>query len=106
MFAPPTNGYRILIYGRDSTLLETRRLILASSGFRVNTVSTLQQFQRAAEQAQPRYELFVLCHTVPEEERDEIKALAVRLDTGLYQIQRMESPPQFIDTVSEMVSNP
>jgi hypothetical protein len=105
MFAPPTNGYRILIYGRDSTLLETRRLVLASSGFRVDTVSTLQQFQRAVEQAQPPYELFILCHTVSAEEQEEIKALALGLNTGLYQLQRMECPPQFVDTVSEMVSN-
>jgi hypothetical protein len=106
MFAPPTNGYRILIYGRDSTLLETRRLILASSGFRVDTVSTLHKFQRAVEQAQPRYELFILCHTVPAQEQEEIRALAVSVNTGLYQLQRMEPPPQFIGTVSEMVSNP
>jgi hypothetical protein len=105
MFAPPTNGYRILIYGQDSTLLETRRLLLASGGFRVNTVSNLRQFSHSVERAQPRYELFILCHTVPVEERSEIQSLAFAAEAGLYQLQLMEAPPRFIGTVSEMVSS-
>jgi hypothetical protein len=103
MIAPPTNGYRILIYGRDSTLLETRRLLLASGGFRVNTVSNLVELRRYVERERPGYELFILCHTVPDEERQAIEGIAVRMDAGLYQLERMESPPRFVSTISEML---
>src|ERR1700733_8444775 len=104
MSAPPTNGYRILVYGRDSTLLDTRRLVLASSGFRVNTVSDLQQFQRSVEQARPPYELFILCHTVPPAELEIIRALAAGLGTGLYYLEKMEAPARLIHNASEMVA--
>jgi hypothetical protein len=103
MIAPPTNGYRILIYGRDSTLLETRRLLLASSGFRVNIVSNLLEFRRSVDREQPGYELFILCHTVPDDERSVIEGVATRTDAGLYQLERMESPPRFIGRTSEML---
>jgi len=95
MIAPPTNRYRILIYGRDFTLLETRRLLLASNGFRVNTVGDLKQFRYSVEQEQLPYELFILCHTVPEGERQAIRDMALRTSAGLYQLERMEQPTQF-----------
>jgi hypothetical protein len=103
MIAPPTNGYRILIYGRDSTLLETRRLLLATGGFRVNTVSNLPQFRASVDRERPRYELFILCHTVPDEERRTIEDIASHTDAGLYQLERMENPPQFVGRVSDML---
>jgi hypothetical protein len=103
MVAPPTNGYRILIYGRDSTLLETRRLLLASGGFRVNTVSNLLELRRSVERERPGYELFILCHTVPKEERQAIEDIASRIDAGLYQLERMESLPRFVNKISEML---
>lgn len=104
MIAPPTNGYRILIYGRDSSLLETRRLLLASTGFRVNTVSDLRQFRFSIKREQPPYALFILCHTVPKEERAMIEELAVQTGAGLYQLERMEKPPQFIHRVAGILS--
>lgn len=103
MIAPPTNGYRILIYGRDSTLLETRRLLLASGGFRVNIVSNLLQFRTSVERERPRHELFILCHTVPEEERLIIEEIASHTDAGLYQLERLENPPEFVGRISQML---
>jgi len=104
MIAPPTTGYRILIYVRDSTLLETRRLLLASAGFQVNTVCNLQKLGASVERERPLYELFIRCHTVPEEERRISGDVASRIDAGLYQLERLESPPQFVDRVSQMLS--
>jgi hypothetical protein len=103
MVAPPTNGYRILIYGRDSTLLETRRLLLASGGFRVNTASDLPEFRSSVERERPGYELFILCHTVPKEERRIVEDMASHADAGLYQLERLESPPRFMGRISEML---
>jgi DNA-binding response OmpR family regulator len=80
MFAPPTNGYRILVYGRDSTLLGTRRMLLASTGFETQTVSSLQQLRSALRDAEPPYELIILCHTVPPDERIAIQNSGRRLE--------------------------
>jgi len=102
MLAPPTDQFRILIYGKDSTLLETRRLLLASSGFRVRTVSSMEQLHFIVN-AEEKYELFILCHTIPEEERVNIRGMAIRNGVGLYQLERMEAPPRFIGKVGNMV---
>jgi len=104
MIAPPTNGYRILIYARYLALMETRRLLLASDEYRVNTVGDLKQFRYSVEQEQPPYELFILCHTVPEDERQAIRVIALRTGAGLYQLERMVQPIRFIYNVSEMLS--
>jgi DNA-binding response OmpR family regulator len=69
MIAPLTEKFQILIYGKDIRLLETRKLLLANSGFRVHTVSSLEQFRSLADGKQSPYELFILCHTIPEGER-------------------------------------
>jgi hypothetical protein len=102
MIVPPTDEYRILIYGKDSTLLETRRLLLVSSGFHVYTVSSLQQFRTLVDRERRHYELFILCHTIPEEERTRIQGMAIRRGAGLYQLERMEEPPRFIGKVTHM----
>jgi len=104
MIAPPRNGYRIVSYGRDLTLLGTRKLLWASDGFRVTTVSNLKQFHYSVEQEQPPYKLFILCHTVPEDERPTIRVMALRTGVGVYQLEQMERPTQFINKVSEMLS--
>ena len=106
MMAPPTNGHRILLYGQDSTLLHTRRLVLASAGFDVDTVCSLEQFLEFAEKADPLYELFILCHTVPVDERGQILPVAIKRTAGLYQLQRMEAPPRLVETASEIMANP
>jgi hypothetical protein len=103
MIAPLTEKFQILIYGKDIRLLETRKLLLASSGFRVHTVSSLEQFRSVANEKRSQYELFILCHTIPEEERLKIRAMATHQGIGLYQLERMEAPPRFIGKVADMV---
>ena len=106
MIAPSTEEFRVLIYGKDTTLLETRRLLLTNSGFRVRTVSSMEQFRFLAGRERSQYELFILCHTIPEEERTKIQAMAIHQGIGLYQLERMEAPPRFIGKVADMVPPP
>lgn len=100
MFLPPTNGYRILVYGRDFTLMDTRRMLLASTGFRADTVSSFSDLGFAVRHAQPPYELVILCHTVPEEERVSVRRLIEKAGIGLYQLERLVHPERFINVVS------
>lgn len=101
MLLPPTNGYRILIYGHDFTLLDTRRMLLASTGFHADTVSTLDELRFAVHHAQPPYELVILCHTISNDDREAVRQLIDKTATGLYQLDRLVAPKRFINTVYE-----
>ena len=58
-----TSSSRILIFGHDSVLLETRSLVLLHSGFDV-TVSL--DLQKTADLLATRsFDLFILCHSLP-----------------------------------------
>jgi hypothetical protein len=59
---------RILAYGKNLKLLETRRLVLMQGGFEVTTVQTLSEFGSVEDAA--NIACFVLCHTlsVPEQQ--------------------------------------
>lgn len=85
------------------SLLETRRLLLVSSGFRAHSVPNLEQFQSEVDEEDSDWNLFILCHTIPKEERDRIYEIAIRAGAGLYQLERMEAPPRFIHKVSRML---
>jgi hypothetical protein len=58
----------VLIYGRDAILLETRSQVLKQGGFRVATITRLEDFHdlNASE-----LRVFVLCHTLSEIEQRE-----------------------------------
>lgn len=99
MLLPPTNGYRILIYGRDFTLMDTRRLLLASAGFQADMVSSLAELRSVVRHAQPPYELVILCHTVPKEDRASVRHLMENVGAGLYQLERLVPPERFLNVV-------
>lgn len=66
----------ILVYGSDSSLLATRRMVLETLGGRVETAVD----QKEAEQLllNPEFELLVLCFTISSEERELILQAARR----------------------------
>ena len=95
---------RILTYGHDSVLLETRRLLLEHGGFVVDTANTSQEFEACIAEAHPPYGLYILCHTVPIEEQRNIAAEASKANTAVYQLTVATAPPDFLIRVSEMLS--
>ena len=56
----------ILLFGHDSQLLETRRLVLERSGHRVCLAADLTTLARLASDAQ--FDLLIFCHTISMEE--------------------------------------
>jgi DNA-binding response OmpR family regulator len=64
----------ILIYGRDAHLLETRKWVLQSRGYRVTTIPSLADIDLLP--LAPAFELIILCHTLPEKEAEVATALA------------------------------
>jgi hypothetical protein len=95
---------RILTYGQDSVLLETRQLLLQQNGFTADTACTLQEFEACIAEKRPPYGLYVLCHTVPVAERHAIAASARKANTAVYQLTAAIDPPDFLTKVSELIS--
>ena len=63
----------ILIYGRDPSLLDTRRWVLEKAGYRVFSAQTLAEAERLA--ATEPISLFVLCHSLtPQDCQDALAA--------------------------------
>jgi len=58
---------RLLIYGNDSMLLTTRRLILEKVGYEVATVATFSDAMLVLLNQQ--FDLLILCQSLSEEER-------------------------------------
>jgi hypothetical protein len=104
MLSSQPDPRRILTYGHDSVLLETRRLLLEQGGFAGDTASTLQEFEARIAETQRRYGLYVLCHTVPVAERHAIAAAALKAKTAVYQLTAAIAPPDFLIKVSELLS--
>lgn len=55
----------ILIYGLNSTLLQTRRWVLQASGYQAQTATELAQFAGIPEQ--PSVKLLILCHSLDQQ---------------------------------------
>lgn len=76
-----TSSSRILIFGHDSVLLETRSLVLLHSGFDVTVALHLQK--TADLLATRSFDLFILCHSLPLKDCEHALALAHSLHPGL-----------------------
>ena len=76
-----TSSSRILIFGHDSVLLETRRLVLLHSGFDVTVALDVQK--TADLLATRSFDLFILCHSLSVKDCESALALAHSLDSGM-----------------------
>ena len=90
----------ILICGNDTTLLDTRRWVLETARFRVETKSALSSILAALEQKSP--DLIVLCHTLTPDERSAILAAAAAIQppvkTLSFNTTRQAVPGETIDS--------
>ena len=72
-----SNPACILVYGRDASLLETRCMLLETTGFKVYATTQWEDAERIIEEEKPA--LFVLCYTLSPEDRSSILRAAQRL---------------------------
>ena len=71
---------RVLIFGHDPLLLETRRLVLLHSGF---DVAVALDLQKTADLLSTRsFDLFILCHSLSLKDCESALALAHSLDSS------------------------
>lgn len=72
---------RILTFGHDTTLLQTREMILRKDGQEVLTATAVDEATRILTE-QP-IDLLILCHTLRQQERESILSLAHTLQRGV-----------------------
>lgn len=100
----PAQTPRLLMYGRDPILLDTRSAILKMAGFDIYTVTGLRSFRSAFESDASPYRLAILCHSVPPEERESIAAFAIRSRTTVFQIETLIPPVRLVSEVSRFAN--
>jgi DNA-binding NarL/FixJ family response regulator len=82
----------VLIYGKEPSLLETRRQILRQGGFEVVAVSKSSEFAELPAQA---FHVLVLCHTLNPKEQQEAIAAIQRANPVLQTIIMTAYAPEF-----------
>ena len=86
------NPARILIYGRDSSLLETRQLVLETVGGIVDATTDLEHAKRLLTEERP--DLLVLCYTLTPPDRAAILMAAQHLHPAVQVlVLRADGPP-------------
>jgi hypothetical protein len=94
-----SNPARILLFGKDEALLETRAKVLRS----VDMVADIALHVEDFSQSGSLYDGVVCCYTATEAECKEISAMTDRNRTPLLKLQRLLSPLELIRQVSSMV---
>lgn len=77
----------ILMFGRDTHLLETRQLVLQTSGYQVLTIHSLAELDRIPRT--PEIALIVLCPTLSARERTDAVARASSRWPGIQKLALM-----------------
>jgi hypothetical protein len=99
-----SESFRILTYGYDAVLLDTRRLLLTQAGYQAETAANAQEFKTALDGLEPSFKLLVLCHTVPLSEQTAIAASAERSKIAVYRVPALVPPTDFLAHVSALLA--
>jgi DNA-binding response OmpR family regulator len=91
---------RVLIYGLDPILLDTRRLILQHAGLSVEIAHGPEEFGQMT--ASRPYDLLVLCHTVPDEQRETISSTSS--SQPVFEIPMLLAPEPFVQAVQQVLN--
>ena len=112
----------ILIYGRDTGLLQTRRLLLEASGYRVLMATELAEVKRVV--GAEGIDLLILCHSLSTAETQEalavvaahthkVHTLIMAAYWGSYSagvpdlvLEAMEGPAHLVSAVERLVEHP
>lgn len=92
---------KILIYGLDPVLLDTRRMILEHAGLEVEVAHNSQDFQLRT--ANIDYNLLIVCHTVPRTEQQQIASIENSQRPHVFQMPILLLPDTFLKQVQEQL---
>jgi DNA-binding response OmpR family regulator len=96
------NSCRILTYGKDETLLMTRKAILETARFTCDTAHTAEDFVGCINSSPRGYDIFIVCHSVPPEEQQVIVEAAKGSDVEVYVLKALIQPEDFVAHVQEL----
>ncbi|MDP9050291.1 MAG: hypothetical protein M3O31_06130 [Acidobacteriota bacterium] len=99
-----TNPGRILLFGNDSMLLDTRALVLQSAHFVVDLANDMETLKERIASTDPTYRAVICCYTTVDTEREEIVALTSRWQITMLQLDCLVQPSVLIAQVSALVA--
>jgi hypothetical protein len=100
-----SNSCRVLTYGRDEVLLKTRQALLATVGIKTDLSLNADEFLHCITSSERGYDLFILCHTVPPEDRKVIVEAANGSDVEIYVLDNIVLPGQFLTHVQQLTGH-
>jgi DNA-binding response OmpR family regulator len=98
------NSCRVLIYGSDETLLQTRQEVLKFAGFPSDITSDGQNFLRHMKETARVFDLFIVCHSVPVNEQLSLALAAKRAQVELVVLEGLVLPEEFISCVRRLAA--
>jgi hypothetical protein len=99
-----SNSCRILTYGEDEVLLKTRKSLLKTVGINSDIARTLDEFIGCISASERGYDIFIVCHTVPQPRREAIVDAAKNADVEVYALSGIVQPADFLAHVQELIS--
>ena len=93
----------VLLYGCDPILMESRRLLLTTSGFNTDVAFNSRELVKLTCQRETPYKLMILCHTVEPAEQELIKLEAARSQIPLLCLGLGTEPESFIKDVRSLI---
>ena len=99
-----SNLHRILAYGHDAVLLQTRCMVLRNAGFQVDAVNSAEELEAYIIKAKVPYRLILVGHTIPDDDRARVAMLAEGLSTLVHQLTEPVPPQDLIREVTERLN--
>jgi hypothetical protein len=99
-----TNPDRVLLFGKDRTMLNTRALVLQSTRLAVDIATDIETFKQRVIDPNTRYGAVICCYTTPESECEEVAAIAARSHLPVLQLDGLVQPISLIAQVTAMLA--
>ena len=100
-----SSSCRVLTYGIDEVLLKTRQTLLGKVGIKTDLMMNEKEFLGCITASERRYNLFIICHSVPLEEQQVIIQSASGSDAEIYAIRDFVFPDQFLKDVQKLTES-
>ena len=98
-----SNPARLLLFGKDPELLETRAKVLRSAGMIADIAVDLDDFEVRITNSDSVYDVVVCCHTVTEAECNEVIAISNLTRATVMMVERLLPPRALVDQVTNLI---
>ncbi len=99
------NPGRLLLFGKDADLLESRALVLRSAGMIVDIAVDIDEFKIRIAAPGFAYDVIVCCYTATKADCSEISTLSNRTRTSVMILEHFLLPSELIGQVSNLIGD-